>query len=281
MEHEFGKLFLEAGKYIVTSGYGMRMHPVTGINTMHNGIDLTREGKLATIIAPLDGRVVVVKNNITGNDLVNTSGNYVLLEHMDSDGFIWNTRYCHLKYGSIPDYITPGTVIKKGEVIGYMGATGNATAGHLHFELILFISSFTSSSRYLDPKKTLMEGTSIKWMDLSRFLSLMLQFPIGRPTHGGISYKSVKILQSYLNRHFLDYFREPLLVDGYFGKKTEEAMENTQCGLRISRTGIFDKQTWETINNGEQHVLDKDCLFMYIENIRDILAWMEDELVVM
>ena len=99
----------------------------------HGGIDLVREGyRLDNILSHSDGRVVQVIKNVrvnTPNDNTNT-GNMVRIDH--GNGF--QTRYLHLDYGSVN--VNVGDRVSRGQVIGYMGNTGNSFGAHLHFEVL-------------------------------------------------------------------------------------------------------------------------------------------------
>lgn len=97
----------------------------------HNGIDLVGyKYALDYIVAHSSGEVVGVRNNYKTTDKSgNSYGNYVKIKH--SNGYY--TLYAHLKYGSVT--VKTGDKVTKGQVIGYMGATGHATGAHLHFEV--------------------------------------------------------------------------------------------------------------------------------------------------
>jgi len=99
----------------------------------HGGIDLVREGyRLDNIVAHSDGVVVEVINNVrvsTPNDATNP-GNMVRLDH----GNGYHTRYLHMAYDTVK--VKAGDKVKRGQVLGYMGDTGNAFGGHLHFEVV-------------------------------------------------------------------------------------------------------------------------------------------------
>lgn len=106
--------------YRVSSYYGYRIHPTTGANALHNGIDISlAEG--TPIAAGLTGKVTTS----TYND---SYGNYVVIE--DQDGY--EIRYAHLSSRSV----SAGQQIEKGEEIGKVGSTGNSTGPHLHLELL-------------------------------------------------------------------------------------------------------------------------------------------------
>ena len=103
----------------VTSGFGKRRSPFTGIWTMHAGIDVAN--RVGTPIwAPARGVVTFAENDgAYGLSIVIDHGNNV------------STRYAHLsKLG-----VKPKQVVQRGEVIGSMGNTGRSTGPHLHYEV--------------------------------------------------------------------------------------------------------------------------------------------------
>jgi murein DD-endopeptidase MepM/ murein hydrolase activator NlpD len=103
----------------VTSGFGMRFHPILGYSRMHQGIDLAAPAG-TPIVAASDG-VVRFAGWHGGH------GNYVLVAH--AGGLA--TGYGHMSR----IVAAPGEQVSQGELIGYVGATGLATGPHLHFEV--------------------------------------------------------------------------------------------------------------------------------------------------
>lgn len=109
----------------ITSEYGMRFDPVTGVWSMHNGIDFSFTGILGTnVVAPGTGTV-----EFTGFQV--ERGNWVQLVHPGG----LRTRYYHLQF---PSPLSPGTAVTKGvTVIGQVGNTGASTGPHLHWETLV------------------------------------------------------------------------------------------------------------------------------------------------
>ena len=106
----------------LTSGFGNRKHPIHGFTKMHKGVDFGAP-KGTPIMAAADG--VVERASRYGG-----YGNYICLRH---DGAT-KTAYAHLnKYAK---GVKAGKRVKQGEIIGYVGTTGNSTGPHLHYELI-------------------------------------------------------------------------------------------------------------------------------------------------
>ena len=105
--------------YRISSYYGYRIHPISGANAMHNGIDISAsEG--TSVEAGLTGIVKISGYN-------SGYGNYVVLT--DEDGY--EITYAHLSSRSV----SAGEQIEKGTEIGKVGSTGNSTGPHLHLEL--------------------------------------------------------------------------------------------------------------------------------------------------
>jgi murein DD-endopeptidase MepM/ murein hydrolase activator NlpD len=103
----------------LSSGYGYRMHPVRGVRHLHDGVDISaRPG--TTVRATADGIV-----SFAGRSGAN--GNLVALEH----GFGYSTYYAHNKKLNVKI----GQVVKRGDVIAYVGSTGSSTGPHVHYEI--------------------------------------------------------------------------------------------------------------------------------------------------
>jgi murein DD-endopeptidase MepM/ murein hydrolase activator NlpD len=107
----------------VSSGYGMRRHPVLGYSKMHKGIDFAAP-KGTPIFAAGDG---VIKQS----GWVNGYGNFIKITHNSS----LSTGYGHMS--RFAGGMRPGVRVKQGQVIGYVGATGRATGNHLHYEIMM------------------------------------------------------------------------------------------------------------------------------------------------
>jgi murein DD-endopeptidase MepM/ murein hydrolase activator NlpD len=107
-----------------------RFHPILQVNRPHNGVDYAAAAG-TPVYAVGDG---VVRRAGSGDGY----GNVVDIAH--SRGY--SSRYAHLR--SFATGIRPGVRVKQGDVIGYVGMTGLATAPHLHYE-------FHSNGRAIDP----------------------------------------------------------------------------------------------------------------------------------
>jgi murein DD-endopeptidase MepM/ murein hydrolase activator NlpD len=106
----------------ITSGFGNRTNPVTGAKGLHNGVDVSSPMD-SPIVAPLNGIVTSKYNNtLGGNQMIIDSG-YAKF------GFAHLNRYA--------EGLNAGSIVSKGQVIGYVGNTGTSTGTHLHFTLRL------------------------------------------------------------------------------------------------------------------------------------------------
>ena len=100
-----------------------RLHPIHKRRMPHRGIDYAaRTG--TPVLASGDGRVVIARQN-------NASGNYVVIQH----GEQYTTKYLHLS--GFGKGVRAGKQVRQGQTIGYVGATGWATAPHLHYEFLV------------------------------------------------------------------------------------------------------------------------------------------------
>ena len=106
--------------WTITSNYGYRINPFTGTRELHGALDIAGTGYGSDIYAANSGVVEV-------RSYTSTTGNYVVINH--NNGY-W-TQYNHMsKFG---ENITVGAYVEKGQVIGYIGMSGQATGPHLHF----------------------------------------------------------------------------------------------------------------------------------------------------
>ncbi len=106
--------------YTISSDYEWRVDPINGSRSFHTGLDIAGTGYGSPIYASDNGTVITSEYNGSGY------GNYIVINH--NNGFY--TSYAHMskRVSEI------GDTVAKGQIIGYVGATGRATGPHLHFE---------------------------------------------------------------------------------------------------------------------------------------------------
>lgn len=106
----------------LSSGYGMRRHPILGYSRMHQGTDFAAPTG-TPILAAGDG--TVVRAGPYGG-----YGNYVRIRHANG----YETAYAHMS--RFARGMRAGTRVRQGQVIGYVGTTGRSTGPHLHYEVM-------------------------------------------------------------------------------------------------------------------------------------------------
>lgn len=107
---------------IVSSRFGPRVHPITGVYHNHSGTDLPAPGGMP--VKAVQGGVVTVSAYAQYS-----YGEYVVINH----GNGMSTLYAHMSRGSRT--VKVGDVVTAGQVIGLVGTTGSSTGNHLHLEL--------------------------------------------------------------------------------------------------------------------------------------------------
>jgi murein DD-endopeptidase MepM/ murein hydrolase activator NlpD len=107
----------------ITSGFGMRVNPILGYSAMHQGIDFG---------APSGTPIFAAGNGVVEEiGWKNGYGKWIKLRHNGT----YETAYAHTsKFAS---GLKRGSKVKQGQVIAYVGTTGNSTGPHLHFEIMV------------------------------------------------------------------------------------------------------------------------------------------------
>jgi peptidoglycan hydrolase CwlO-like protein len=112
--------FTRPAEGVITSGFGTR--PDFRPGEFHFGVDIAKPGYVP-IVAAADG--VVIRSYYS-----NSYGNCIFISH-SYNGQVYTTVYAHMEQRLVQS----GAVVKKGQQIGVMGSSGDATGQHLHFEL--------------------------------------------------------------------------------------------------------------------------------------------------
>lgn len=136
----------------VTSGFGMRRHPIQGYTKMHKGTDFGAPTG-TPIFAAGDG--TVSRAGWHGG-----YGKYVSIKHNGT----YTTAYGHMSAINVK----PGQRVKQGQVIGRVGSTGNSTGPHLHFEVL-------KNGTQVNPVKVanMSIGNKLGGKQLARFQAVM------------------------------------------------------------------------------------------------------------
>ncbi len=111
------------GQYEISSAFGMRHHPIQKKKKMHKGVDF--KAPIGTpVMATADGEVVTAKITKAGYGY----GKHIIIKHDDQ----YQTLYAQLSELDVK----VGDIIKKGQIIGKVGSSGQSTAPHLHYEVL-------------------------------------------------------------------------------------------------------------------------------------------------
>jgi murein DD-endopeptidase MepM/ murein hydrolase activator NlpD len=118
------------GDLRLTSGFGVRYHPLLGIRKMHTGVDWA--APVGTpILAAGSGTIEEARHK-------SYNGNYVRIRHANG----YQTAYSHMT--RIAPGVQEGIKVRQGQIIGYVGSTGLSSGPHLHYEVLI-------NSRFVDP----------------------------------------------------------------------------------------------------------------------------------
>jgi len=107
----------------ISSGFGMRFHPVLGYSRMHKGIDFAVP--VGTPVMAAGAGVVQIAGHMGGY------GNYLRINHQNGYG----TAYGHLS--RLAPGIRAGSHVHQGQIVAYSGNTGLSTGPHLHYEILV------------------------------------------------------------------------------------------------------------------------------------------------
>lgn len=139
----------------ITSGFGMRRHPILGYTKMHKGMDFGAPRGTPVFAS---GAGTIEKAGRFGG-----YGNYIRIQHNN----VTKTAYGHLN--GFAKGIRPGARVRQGQVIGYVGTTGRSTGPHLHYEVII-------NDIQVNPANVKMaQGDSLGGSDLKKFRALVAQ----------------------------------------------------------------------------------------------------------
>lgn len=126
---------IASGSYVISSPFGWRIHPITGAQTFHDGVDFAAPRN--TPIYAADDGVVLFSGPASG------FGNWIVIDHQNG----YFTIYGHMYDDGL--YVSEGYSVKKGQKIGGVGSNGGSTGNHLHFGLA---DQFDGSKfHYIDP----------------------------------------------------------------------------------------------------------------------------------
>lgn len=131
----------------MSSGFGVRRHPVLGYTKMHKGIDFA---------APTGTPIYAAGDGVVERaGRFSSFGNYIKIRHNSK----LHTAYAHLS--RFASGVRPGRKVQQGQIIGYVGTTGRSTGPHLHYEIMVNGVQVNPRSVKL-PESNRLEGPEMK-----------------------------------------------------------------------------------------------------------------------
>jgi murein DD-endopeptidase MepM/ murein hydrolase activator NlpD len=127
----------------ITSGFGVRRHPILQIPKMHTGVDWACAAGTPIMAA---GSGVIEQAGRKGE-----YGNYIRIRHANG----YKTTYGHMS--RLAQGVTEGVKVRQGQIIGYVGTTGLSSGPHVHFE-VLVNNSFVDPMSIQVPRERQLEG---------------------------------------------------------------------------------------------------------------------------
>lgn len=208
------RFFPNFSGYKITSRFGLRT--LRGVTKMHNGIDLvacTDSGSSAvdSITAHTGGTVCAVGYN-------SSAGNYIKIQTAPDVVMV----YYHLREASP---CKTGDTVAQGQIIGYMGSTGNSTGAHLHWGIKVG-DNWVDPEPYLDKNYEEEKKVNVEIKVLKK----------------GAKGDTVRALQALL----VGYGYQ-IDVDGSFGGKTDTAVRSYQTANSLSVDGSVGRKTWQKL----------------------------------
>lgn len=223
------KLFPNYSGYIVTSPFGMRVHPVTGKNTMHNGIDLVASSN--GTVGQADYIVAHTGGTVESAGFSSSAGNYVNIR-VDAKTIM---AYYHMRE---TPYVKKGDVVKAGDKIGYMGKTGTATGVHLHWGIKV-------NGSWVDPAPYLKKDYPATETKPKEENTVKIEMTVLTKGSKG---EQVKTLQRLLLA--MGYNLGGYGADGSFGNATDSAVRAFQKAKGLAQDGSVGQATWNKILKG-------------------------------
>ncbi len=137
----------------ITSGFGMRNHPISGYTKMHRGVDFG---------APIGTPIYAAGDGVVESATVKSGyGNYLKIRHNNK----YSSAYAHLS--RFAGGVSPGKKVKQGQIVAYVGMTGATTGPHLHYEIL-------ANNEQVNPANVKFKtGNSLQGKELANFRSNM------------------------------------------------------------------------------------------------------------
>lgn len=222
------RFFPNYDTYKITSRFGMRT--LNGVTKLHKGIDLV--AKTASGGSAVDYVTAHTGGTVVGSGYDASAGNYIKIQ--TAPGIIM--VYYHLANRAVDT----GKAVKQGDILGYMGATGNVTGAHLHWG-IQVNGEWVDPEPYLDCDYPALadtaEGTDTKLVTVS--------LPV---LSRGDKGEDVRAMQALLALR--GYPCGVHGTDGSFGPDTQAALKAYQTDRSLTVDGLCGPECWTSLITG-------------------------------
>ena len=123
--------------WIVTSPFGLRVHPITGVQDFHEGIDISWYNAYGVPIGAVADGVV------TFAGYSSSAGHWVIIYHGDMGEYLTEYGTINFRYRGVvsvymhnsSNLVSAGDIVEAGDIIGFLGNSGHSTGPHLHLEI--------------------------------------------------------------------------------------------------------------------------------------------------
>lgn len=238
-------------------------------NNIHDGIDLVGyKNAIDYIVAHSNGEVMGVRSNYKTTDKSgNSYGNYVKIKHENG----YYTLYAHLKYGSVT--VQKGDKVSKGQVIGYMGATGHATGAHLHFEVR------NTSDKKIDPTSYINDNLPLAKEDITSECKfkvgdkVLINGALYVSSSASVATGKISNKITYITRVAKDALH-PYNTTGDLGwmdendirlyKENSEMLYTVQKGDNLTKIAEKYNTTWQKIYEDNKAIIGDDPDFLKV-----------------
>ncbi|MBQ9271709.1 MAG: M23 family metallopeptidase [Alphaproteobacteria bacterium] len=230
----------------ISSLFGYRRHPIYKTQKFHNGVDYAAPRGTA-IFASGNGIVEMAQ-------YVNGYGNYIKIRHNNE----YETAYGHMQ--GYAKGIRKGVRVRKGQIIGYVGSTGQSTGPHLHFEIL------RKGQRINPLKSNVATGNDLTGRALSEFKNRMYQIDAMKekifkkeeaaPVLASVAAEQQKptVSQAEQTEGIIDENNQ-VTADSKLAQKTKPELEENTSATKVEQSLIMLDTTNDDVKIQTENVL--------------------------